>query len=429
MDQSIAMPSTSFHTGFGPTAPSQRIQVIDILRGLAIFGILMVNMHFFAHPWLAPHITAESSTLDVVVNWIVNVFFTTKFFSLFSFLFGLGMAIQMHRAEEQGVAFVPLYVRRLLILMVFGLAHAILLWIGDILFIYSIVGFLILLFWRKARPRTLVIWACILLAVLLIIYAFGAGSLLLARTMPEGIATVEERVAAITAGIQADLAHDRVVYATGSYWAVTRERAADFVQVMVENTIWITPSILGMFLLGLYFGKRRIFENIEENLPFLQRLLFILLPIGLLTNILWASLGYDMVNTAAAMSPEFMIGMMLLAIGGPTLALSYVSGVVLLTRNPTIARRLAPLAAVGRLALTNYLMHSIVMTTLFYGYGFGLLGSVGMAGGVFLGIVLYVLQIPFSNWWVKRFRFGPFEWLWRSLTYGRAQPMRVRQIA
>lgn len=185
--------------------------------------------------------------------------------------------------------------------------------------------------------------------------------------------------------------------------------------------ILFVSSVVG-FLILLFF---RVFEEVDTHLRFWRRLLLFLLPIGLAINIGWASLGYDMANSTTAFDPVFLVGMMLLALGGPALSLSYVGGVVMLYRNPAMARLLAPFAAVGRLALTNYLIHSIVMTTIFYGYGLGLLGSVGVAEGVFIGILLYALQVPFSRWWLKRFRFGPFEWLWRSLTYGRLQPIRV----
>ena len=423
--QSMALASTPHNLPLTPTALSERIQVIDILRGLAIFGILMVNMHFFANPFQAPYFTAGSSVLDLIVAWIINAFFTSKFYTLFSFLFGLGMSIQMARAARAGVRFVPLYSRRLFILMLFGLAHGILLWNGDILFVYAVLGFLLLLFWRNAKPRTLLIWAGVLLGVNLLIYGFGAGSMALARTTPEGTQMMEQMAVESQAVSKADLAHDLAIYSTGSFVEITAERFKDFGQFIAQYDIWMAPSVLTMFLLGVYFGKRWLLHDIDNNLPFFRRLLVILLPIGLITNIAWASMGFDMVTGGSLMDPMFLVGMILLGIGGPALSLSYVCIAVLLTRSERFVRALAPFASVGRMALSNYLTHSIVMTTLFYGYGFGLLGSVGMAGGAAIGIALYVLQIPISIWWMNHFQFGPFEWVWRSLTYGHAQPMKL----
>lgn len=426
MSEPISLPTTTSPRGFKPTAPSRRIQVIDALRGLAIFGILMVNMHYFAHPWQAPHLTATSTVWDEAVSWIVNAFFTTKFFNLFSFLFGLGMAIQMRRAEEKGIRFVPFYVRRLLVLMLLGLAHGILIWYGDILFIYSLLGFLTLFIWRKCRPVILVRWAFILLGLLILFYTLSAGSMLLAQRTPEGRAMLAEIVSEGETEMEAGLAHDTLLYGTGSYGQIVQERVSDFAEIMVTSNLWIAPNILAMFLLGLAFGKKRMFQNLDENRALWRRLLFILLPIGLATNIGWASLGYDLTSSAAAMTPRFMGALILLNIGGASLSLSYISGLALLSRHPPAEKLFAPFAAVGRLALTNYLLHSLVMTTIFYGYGFGLLGQVGVAGAVLMGILLYALQVPFSLWWMKRFRFGPFEWMWRSLTYGAAQPLRAQ---
>jgi uncharacterized protein len=423
--QSPALAGTPRSVPLNPTTLSERIQVLDILRGLAIFGILMVNMQYFTNPWGAPSLTADSSAIDHVVAWIINAFFASKFYTLFSFLFGLGMSIQMSRAERAGVRFAPLYLRRLFILLLFGLAHGILLWNGDILFVYAVLGSLLLLFWRNAKPRTLLIWAGILLGVNLLIYGLGAGAMALGRATPEGAQALSQIATDTQAAAQANLTRDLAIYGTGSFIEITAERFTDFIQIIIQYDIWMAPSVLMMFLLGMYFGKRRLLHDADDHLPFFRRLLGILLPIGLITNIAWASMGFDMATGGNTMDPMFLVGMMLLGIGGPALSLSYVSIAVLLTRSERFARALAPFAAVGRMALSNYLTHSIVMTTLFYGYGFGLLGTVGMAGGAAIGIALYAIQIPVSIWWMNRFQFGPFEWVWRSLTYGHAQTMRI----
>lgn len=412
-------------TSIAPTTRTERIQIIDVLRGLAIFGILMVNIHYFAKPWAAPPPAADAPLIDRAADLIVQMFFTTKFFNLFSFLFGLGMALQMQRAEAKGVRFVPLYLRRLGILALFGLAHGVLIWIGDILLIYAILGLLLLLLWRRAKPRTLLIWAGSITGVLVLLFALSGVMLLIGRSTPEGAAQVDAVAAEQEAAQEADYAEDLVVYGMGSYGEVTAERAGDFLEVALTGNIWIAPTILSMFLLGLYAGKRKIFHDVEAHLPLFRRVLLIALPIGLLTNLYWAFSGFNMASGAATTEPGFMLGMLGLAIGGPALCLCYISAVVLLTRSARWSALTTPFAAVGRLALTNYLLHSIIFTTLFYGYGFGLMNAgIGYAAQLLMGTVVYILQIPFSTWWMRNFRFGPFEWLWRSLTYMRLQPMR-----
>lgn len=408
-----------------PTTRAERIQIIDVLRGLAIFGILMVNIHYFAKPWAAPPPAVDAPLVERVAEWVVQMFFTTKFFNLFSFLFGLGMALQMQRAEAKGVRFAPLYARRLVILGILGLAHGVLIWIGDILLIYALLGMLLLLFWRKAKPRTLLIWAVVITGLISLVFAFGAGMMALNRSSPEGAAQIDVMAAEAMAAQEADYAEDLIIYGTGSYGQITAERATDFFDAMINGNVWIAPSILSMFLLGLYAGKRKIFHNVEAHLPLFRRILVIALPIGLLANLYWAFSGYNMGIGTATYESGFMLGMMALAIGGPALCLCYISGVVLLSRSARWATLLTPFAAVGRMALTNYLLHSIIFTTLFYGYGFGLMNAgIGNAAQLLMGVAVYVLQIPFSVWWMRNFRFGPFEWLWRSLTYMRLQPMR-----
>lgn len=407
------------------TPTQERIQIIDVLRGIAIFGILMVNMQYFSNINGSHAPGLELTTLDALGKWTVNAFFVNKFFSLFSFLFGLGVSIQMSRAEQKGVSFLPLYLRRLGLLLLFGLAHAFLFWIGDILFIYAVLGFLLVLFWRKAKPKTLLIWFFVLMGIMTAFFLLSAGSLTLGYSSPESAAMLQGISAENVAAFDADYARDVVIYGSGTYGEVTLERLSDFFVFVLTSYIWLTPSILMMFLMGLYAGKTGWFTTIDTS-AFKRRLTY-LLPIGLITNITWAVLGFDLGTGSATLDPLFLVGMALLVVGAPALTLSYISIIVLVFESEPGRKILQPLASVGRMALTNYLAHSIVFTTLFYGYGFGLLGQVSFSAGLGLGLVMYLIQIPLSVWWMRTYRFGPFEWLWRSLTYLRTQPMRISQ--
>src|SRR5690606_22610820 len=221
--------------------------------------------------------------------------------------------------------------------------------------IYAVLGMLLLVFWRKAKPRTLLIWAVVITGLISLVFAFGGVSTVLGRSTPEGAALIDAMAAEETAALQADVAEDFIIYGTGTYGQITAERAGDFLDAMINGNVWIAPSILSMFLLGLYAGKRKIFHDVEAHLPLFRRILVIGLPVGLLANLYWAMGGFNMGTGTATYAPGFMFGMLALAIGGPALCLCYISGVVLLSRSARWSALLSPFAAVGRMALTNYL--------------------------------------------------------------------------
>lgn len=195
---------------------------------------------------------------------------------------------------------------------------------------------------------------------------------------------------------------------------------------------FIIPPVLALFLLGVRAGKRGWFTQPDEHGKTFRNLLIWALPPGLALNLYVAATGFSQNQLGIeVLTWQTFFQVAALGIGSVLLSLSYLAAIALLSRSRRGARILAPLVPVGRMALSNYLLQSIVMTTLAYGYGFGLYGRIDLATGFLLAIVLYAVQIPLSNWWLSRFRFGPFEWAWRTLTYARVQPLRVakRQAA
>ena len=177
-----------------------------------------------------------------------------------------------------------------------------------------------------------------------------------------------------------------------------------------------------MMILGLYAGKRRIFDDIPSHLPFIRKVWLWGLIIGLVGNGMYVYFG-EQANRAIP-SAANLISLVGQTFGAPALALFYMATLTLLAERVAWRRRLAPLSFVGRMALTNYLLQSFICSTLFFGYGFAFYGQIGIAGGIALTVAIYVVEAAFSAWWLKRFRFGPMEWLWRTLTYGKRQPMR-----
>jgi uncharacterized protein len=410
-----------------PTTARERIDLLDILRGFALLGILIVNMGIFSFPFIAAFTGTPrgESTFDHAVEFLTHALATGKFYPLFSFLFGLGMWLQMERVQEAGGAPARFMVRRLLVLMGFGLAHALLIWNGDILFIYALVGLVALLF-RKAQPRTLLIWASALIAIPIILSAgLIVLGILVAGLAPTNASGMDEVMTLVR-----DLERQAIeTYARGSWGQIFAWRAIEWLIVLVffflsGNVL----QILAIFLIGMYAGKRQVLQRLMQ-LPANERRLpagRVCLVVGLVANfaLTWLMWTVDMTSPLAGLPS------VLLLIFGPVLSYGYMAAFVALTRREAWHRRLEPLAAAGRMALSNYIAQSIVCTLIFYSYGLGLFGQVGAFAGLLISLTIWLVQLVISVFWLKRFRFGPLEWVWRSLTYGAPQTMaKTRQLA
>jgi uncharacterized protein len=395
-----------------PVRSRERIEVVDILRGFSILGILLVNMLAFAG-YAAPFPEMESVNRAAV--WLIKFVAQAKFYTLFSFLFGWGMAIQMERAASRDTRFVLLYVRRLLVLLLIGLVHAIFIWDGDILVTYALLGFP-LLFFRKRSDKTLLVAAIICILVPVLISTPGP-----AAALREALArATDDYLQAMLVGRSAN------VYAEASYLEITLHRLKSSRFGYSQFIYWAT-HIFGMFLLGLYVGRRKILHNIPEHLPLFRKVMWGGLIVGLACNLVFVSVSASPSRVPSAYYDLATRGAR--TIGGPALCLFYISAIVLLVQRKTWQERLAPLAAMGRMALSNYLFQSLVCTLIFYGYGLGLYGNLGPAITLILTIIIYRVQIGLSDWWLGRYRFGPAEWLWRSLTYGKFQPLAPERSA
>jgi len=398
--------------GGGPVLRQERIEAIDILRGVAILGILIVNMRLFSMP--------EGLPVAGTVERLILFSSQEKFKALFSFLFGLGLAVQLMRADARGAHFLPLYARRLGVLFLIGVAHFLLLWDGDILHDYALLGCVLLLF-RRSSPKTLLVGAGALLAIPMLFYGITTYSAITGHVSPpvkEWI-TYEKGAEADGWGTSDDVSD---TYARGSYVDMISLRASELPRDMSPDTD--DAYGLALFLLGLYAGRRRIFHDVSAHLPFIRRVQRWGLLIGVAGNAAFAAGGsFDPSPTSAAQN----VGRLCLVVAAPALMLVYASTIILLTQREIWRRRLAPLAAVGRTALSNYLLQSLICTTIFYSYGLALFGKVGPSLGLLLTITIFLIQIPLSVWWLRRFQFGPIEWLWRSLTYWHRQPMRVSE--
>ena len=409
-----------------PVQPGERIDELDILRGFAIFGILLVNMMFFAHPIYREVLDLPwQHPLDRLADALITFFAQGKFFTLFSLLFGIGLTIQMKRADAKGATVVPLFVRRMLILLAIGAAHTVLFWFGDILLYYSILGLALLLF-RHLEPRRLLKWAVALLAVPMVVNSALVGLFELGRAVPNGAAQIEVVIGEAEAEYLAQYQQALETYAAGTFAEMTAQRLQDFGFEVIGLTLnGMLFIVLAMFLLGLYAGKRGLVDDIGGNLSLYRRVFRWSLAVGVAANLAFVLFGLE--ASPVVPSGALLLSVIGFIIGAPALCLAYASGIMLLARQRAWRARLMVFAPVGRAALSNYLFQTLVCTTIFYSYGLGLYGQVGPAAGIVLTVAIFGVQVGLSRWWLGRFRYGPVEWLWRSLTYGRAQPMATSE--
>ncbi len=409
-------------TPLAPVAAAERVEILDVLRGFAIFGILAVNMALFFSPLYLQMLgeVQPGGSLDDLVHKAVAFFFQGKFYTLFSFLFGIGLALQMERAAARGRRVSGFFARRMLVLLCIGLAHAFLLWFGDILVTYALLGFALLLF-QSCKPKTLLIWSASLLAVPILIAVGFTGLAQLARLSPAIAEVMTAQAGEARAELTEATAEALRAYSQGTWSEIAATRAREWLAVN-QYAIFFAPNILGLFVLGLWAGRRRFFHDLPAHLPRIRRAFPALLAVGVVANgvLVFAQERADPLTA----NLWFGIQQVAFSIGALALCFTYVTGLCLLWQRAAGRRMLQPLVPVGRMALSNYLMHSVICTTLAYGYGLALYGQVLHAAGLGLTVLIFALQIPLSAWWLSRFRFGPMEWLWRSLSYGRMQPMQ-----
>ncbi len=420
-----ALPSPSGLNVTPENAGTDRILILDVLRGFALMGILLAH---FANQFAAgmlPQAFYESiagSPVDNVFLTITNIFVQGKFFTIFSFLFGLSFALQLELSRQKSGNFLGRYTWRLLILGIIGFIHHIH-WRGDILTIYVILGFGLLLFHNLSDKLLLTI------ALLLVLNIPGRVTELYhsLTSSPDKARTEQE---ANERNAQADQYYQMIKQ--GSYTQMLKDNLAGFKDKMEfqvqSGRIYIT---LGLFLLGLYAGRRKFFENLLQHRPFFKKLFkycgFATLALIAIAVLLFVIIQVPFENPFVA-----LVGGLIYDFSGATLTFFYIAGVTLLFGRIKWNKILLHLAPVGRLALTTYIAQTVVGLFIFYhisGFGLALIGEIGGAVTILLTIPVFLLQILFSKWWLSKFQYGPLEWVWRSLTLLRIQPLvRPKQV-
>lgn len=396
-----------------PVAADRRLHVLDVLRGFALFGILQANVLVFSGLlFLAIVGAVDPSPLDEAVGFAVNALVHGKFYSLFSLLFGIGFHLFLSRAETKDIAARALFRRRLGLLLAIGLLHATLLWSGDILTLYALLGFALVPFYGRSS-RTLLGWAAGLLALPVVVYALMWG---LGMADPLAPPPAEPGAAPDPGGGFDPIGFMMAGY-RGGYLDMLPANLVQLAGRWVElfTTVRL-PKVLGMFVLGLWVGQRGVARDLDAHAGLLRRVAAWGLGLGLPLNVAAAWLVADAAPYLPA-SPLGMVEVLTEVVGIPMLALGYAAGIALLMRSPSSSRVLLVFAPVGRMALTNYLLQSVICVFVFYGFGLGLYGEVGPAAAAGVALLVFALQVPLSRWWLGRYRFGPAEWAWRRMTY------------
>jgi len=397
-----------------PVAPRERIVFLDVLRGLALAGIVVANIRGFGSPMEAynrPRLLWNSPA-DQAANFLLETLVTGKFLTIFSILFGLGFAIQVDRARERGARFVRLYLRRMAILALFGAAHVLLLWWGDILLSYAVAGALLLLF-RNRNQESLIRWS---LALYWLPVALFLGLTMLSALEP--MATAPEAPGRLAGAMR----HATAVYRSADGMAIFHQRIEDWRAFNASFPV-VLPRILGLFLFGFWLWREGVVQRPAAYAGRLRRWLPWFLTVGLVGNLVSAAVNYVYQPDLAQPGPAAAVLWVAASAGVPALSLAIGSAVLLAGLRPGWRRFLEPFSYVGRTALTNYILQSVIGTWIFYGLGLGYFGTVSPLEGVGLAIGIYLIQVWASGLWLRWFRFGPLEWLWRTLTYGRWQPL------
>jgi len=341
-----------------------------------------------------------------------DVLFSGKFNSMFSFLFGVGFTIQLERLmRRQPERAAWIYLRRLLILMVFGLLHWCLIWRGDVLHMYALLGLLLLLIRRIPDRAVIAIVICGLL------YPAVSNLVYNAVVTPEDVARVE------ATSHQWELSNN-AAYGAGSTWIqAVAEQTRELIKFYTDRTeYWFLLSfyvqLLTTLMLGFLAGRNRWIQEAPKHLALIRRIQWWALGIGVVAGLVFG-IG-EVTSKPLEPSPLRPLYGVAYSLCRLSLMVFYVSTILRLAVNPVWERRFQPIGAVGRMPLTNYLLQSVIGTFLFYGWGLGLWGKVGPAIELALAFVIFfVIQVPLSRWWFARFSYGPMEYLWRLLTYGR----------
>ncbi|PSL28375.1 uncharacterized protein B0H99_11619 [Planomicrobium soli] len=379
-----------------PVSLNERVEAIDMMRGFSLLGILVINMLAFHSPlsYVDPY-TYFARPYDTEIYDFIDVFIQASFYPLFAMLFGYGLAMQYLKAEERKQAFMPVAVRRLLVLLAIGILHAFFLWYGDILISYAIIGFLLIGMLRLSSK--------LLAGMALLIYTVPHALILALMFYAVSInPSFYTGIQAVQSSIDA--------YANGTFIDIFAQRLSDWVYSNNPfNFIVLLATILPFMMVGAAAAKWRLIERTKHYRKVWISLAVVPLFAGVLLK---ATPQLIDKNYAYVYLQDFF--------GGPLVAIGYAAIIALLAQSEGFRKLLRPLGQVGRMSLTIYIMQSLIATFIFYSYGFGLYGKVDLLTGTLIALGIFAIQMIFAEAWLSKFNQGPLEKLWRRWTYGKS---------
>ena len=403
-----------------PVLPGERAEILDILRGFAILGIFLANSAVFSLYVFQDKSVQEAlpgAGINQILQYFSQIFIDGKFYSLFSLLFGVGFSIILNRSTLAGRNPLLIFYRRIAVMLGIGFIHISFFWEGDIIFLYAVIALFLPLL------RNLSDKAIIVLAVMLLISPMLFDILKVVSDNKWNLAVpVMNKAYEIDAanGITdqnyrtwlADQKHYsgiRTWLESGFFWRIE--------MIIGTNRI---PKVLAMFLLGMLAGRRLIFQNLSENRLLLTKIRNIGFAVGLPASVLFAMAEHDGFRI-----PDWrgLTDTLLYAVSVVPMSLAMTSAICLIWLNSDRKSIMRHVATVGRMALTNYIMQSAIAMFIYWGVGLGLGAQVGHSVFFPIAIGVYILQVLFSKLWLRRIRFGPLEWIWRMLTYGKFFPI------
>ncbi len=404
-----------------PIPFSERHDILDVLRGFAILGIFMANSGGFSLYVFLTEKTKEGIPTFEIDKWLdmfLTAFVEGKFYSLFSLLFGIGFTIIFDRNTKAGRNPLIIFYRRLIILALLGLGHIFLLWEGDILLLYALVGMVLPLF-RNLKDKTLLIIATTLIfspMLFDVAKVITGGEWDLANPIRK-MALKTDTVSGITDGNYRTYLVDNSTYQHilnwckgGIFWR--------YEYIISSNRI---PKVLAMFLIGFVAGRRMIFAKLEENILLLRKIRKWGFVVGIPTSLAFTYFMHDSYFLPSVMG---LTDTFTYAVSVIPLSLAYTSSICLFWMIPSWKKILSILAPVGRMALTNYIVQTLCGVFIYYGVGLSLGAKTGPAIYLPIALGIFLMQIFYSNIWFRYFKYGPLEWVWRQLTYGKRISIR-----
>ncbi|MEU9608897.1 DUF418 domain-containing protein [Streptomyces sp. NPDC048057] len=400
VDASVGAGGNRADRGAAAGDAAGRLAAVDVLRGFALFGILVVNIGFLASAYhgSGAEQPGAGGPLDTAVSALTSVFFEAKFFLLFSFLFGYSFTLQLASAERRGARFAPRFLRRLLGLFVLGGLHAVLLFPGDILTTYAVLG-LVLLAVHRIRPRVAV-W----IGVTLLVVTSVGYLLLAAAAAAAGTGGVDETAAAADAARATEALRGDAASVIGAH--LDQLPSVAFLLVFFQ-----APSALAAFLLGLAAGRHGVIGRLADLTPLLRRLQWTGFTVGLA-----GAVAYAYVSTTSTKDAGQLLALGIDVMTAPLLSAAYAATVLRAATGRHAERLAAVLAPAGRMALSVYLSQSLFCALLFTGYGAALSGRVPPSGVAAIALALFAAQVMASRWWLRRHPYGPVEWILRAWT-------------